>query len=220
MVAIIQHIDQYRDITPYYNIKDPSWPDIKSVDDFFELPKHIIDECNNVFGFYPVALSDKNPHAPRWVMREIFKSWFTDKEFSPLSKMDFLHACPNAYRFNLSKIYDYESTLREIQNIQQFFDLKMDASYFTVDLHAQFLAKVPFLGTDVLCQNLLQAIEHDHNLAIDLNVFCEAYLNFMLEEQYHVPMPVNQQDYFPDTKSVSDYIRKQSTGRGLSRERA
>lgn len=37
----------------YNNIKDPLWPEVHSLDDFFTLPKHIQEECINDFGYLP-----------------------------------------------------------------------------------------------------------------------------------------------------------------------
>ena len=40
----------------YNNIKDPSWPNCETVDDFFQLPVHIQKECTTDFGYIPPTL--------------------------------------------------------------------------------------------------------------------------------------------------------------------
>jgi hypothetical protein len=45
---------QDRHFAKFYNdIKDSSWPDCSTVDQFFQLPTHIRDECTNIFGYIP-----------------------------------------------------------------------------------------------------------------------------------------------------------------------
>ena len=34
----------------YNNVKDSTWPDAKSIDEFYKLPNHIQHECINTFG--------------------------------------------------------------------------------------------------------------------------------------------------------------------------
>lgn len=41
----------------YNQIRDPAWPDCESEKDFFNLPKHVQQECQEVFGYVPGSFS-------------------------------------------------------------------------------------------------------------------------------------------------------------------
>ena len=55
-------------LTNYSDIKDPSWPDIYSLDDFDNLPEEIRQECMETFGLYiPKHLSQLKTSKKIWV---------------------------------------------------------------------------------------------------------------------------------------------------------
>jgi len=51
-IDIQQKIWLYR----YNLIRDPSWPDLVSPCDYFDLPQHIQDECDNLYNLAPIKL--------------------------------------------------------------------------------------------------------------------------------------------------------------------
>lgn len=206
--AIIDHINQYIDISPYYNIKDHNWPDINTVSDFFCLPQQIIDECKNIFDFVPVDLSAERPDAPRWVLRNIFKSWFTDKNYDPALEMKLLDQFPEVYKFNLHSFYDFDAMNLELKKISSFFDLKLNLNNFSKSLHNEFVSRVPFRDTLRICNNLLAAIINQTNAKIDLNVFCEGYLDFLVEKQFGITLPLHREKYFSSTQEIVYYINQ------------
>lgn len=205
--AIVDHINRYTDISPYFNIKDSTWPDIQSVDDFYQLPQDIIDECKNVFGFVPVELTPQRPDAPRWVLRHLFKSWFESRDrWSPYGAMKQFDDFPGAYRFNLRDFYSFTRIKHHLAEINKWFALDMDTSLFTQTLHQQFVSQIPFRNTLDDCHRILQAVAMEEDVPINLNVFCEGYLNHLLEEKFQMKMPLHRERYFGSTGQIIDEI--------------
>ena len=62
----------------YQEIKDPSWPDCDSEDEFWNLPKHIQEEIQQVFNYAPNSLKKESKlenknfiaNAPKKVVEE------------------------------------------------------------------------------------------------------------------------------------------------------
>lgn len=59
-------IDHSRFIQCYNLIKADAWPDINSIDDFLNLPKEIIDECNHTHKFHPDIWYDPDLNYHTW----------------------------------------------------------------------------------------------------------------------------------------------------------
>lgn len=203
---IISRINAYKDISPYYNIKDESWPDITSVEEFYRLPKEVIEECQNVYNFYPVDLSASRPDSPRWVLRDLFKSWFKNKDTSPAGAMKQFDAFPNVYKFNLDSFYNFDSLQAELKNIKRFFDLDLKLDNFPKSFHDTFVSRVPFRDTRQQCDRILEAIDRREDIEINLNVFCEGYLDYLIEEKFCIKMPLHHEKYFSSSLKILNYI--------------
>ena len=68
--------DQIRD--SYNSIRDPSWPDVETVEDFYALPGEIRDECIQVHGLVIRQFDQEHPDCERSVLREFFKIGFAN----------------------------------------------------------------------------------------------------------------------------------------------
>ena len=53
-------------IESYNNIRADSWPKCLSVDDFYKLPKHILEECRTVHKLYPLMWEDGKINIENW----------------------------------------------------------------------------------------------------------------------------------------------------------
>jgi len=58
----------------YNNVRDPAWPDIKTINDYNALPVHIQHECNTIHKLELLELSENYPNCPRSVLREFFSN--------------------------------------------------------------------------------------------------------------------------------------------------
>ena len=204
---IIDLINKFTDLTPYYNIKDSTWPDIHSVDDFYNLPKHILDECINVFGYQPIRITETRPNAPRWVLRSIFKSWFYDQPTRPSSQIMVPAQCKNVYNLSLRNLYNIDSFQKEISNIGKFLNLKMNLDNFSTQVHQQFIDMVPYKESKSNCERIINSIGNHKHFEIKLNVVEEGYVNCCLEQKYGITMPEETEQYFSDTSELSDYVK-------------
>jgi hypothetical protein len=204
---MIDDINKFTDLSPYLNIKDESWPAINSVDDFYNLPKHILDECINVFGFEPVQITESRPDAPRWVLRSLFKSWFYNQLSRPSSAMVDLDQYNYVYKLPIRKLYGVDTFRQEIVNIEKFFNIKMNLDNFSSQVHQQFIDMVPYKQSKSNCERIINSIDSLEHFQIKLNVLEEAYVNYCLEQRYGVLMPEEAKHYFKDTSELLDYVK-------------
>jgi hypothetical protein len=78
----------------YYDVKDPSWPDIDSFDDFLKLPKQIQDEVINIHKVINISKFIKPPDCQKtyiWLYTDIH----AQHEFAWLKKAYFYAGQPN-----------------------------------------------------------------------------------------------------------------------------
>jgi hypothetical protein len=206
---IIRDINSFTDLTPYYNIKDESWPEINSVDEFYNLPKHILDECVNVFGYRPIQITADRPDAPRWVLRSIFKTWFYDQPSRPSNSMTELDQYKNVYKLQLKNLYDINNFKQEIIDIGKFFNIETNLDYFSDQVHQQFIDMVPYRESKFNCERIINSISNHEHFQIKLNVVEEGYVNYCIETTYGITMPEETEQYFKDTSELSAYVKNE-----------
>jgi hypothetical protein len=203
---IIDCILQYSEIDSYNAIKAESWPDISMAEEFYKLPQNIIDEAVNVFGVKPFILNEKFPDCPKYILRDIFKSWFINRSYYR-HLQDFLKTNPNkkqVYSINLRSLYNKDLFLNELKNIETFFDLKFDCSF--LNFHDEFVARVPYQNSLSNCEKILESIDTGEDLPINLNVIEEAFINFQIEKKYNITVPFLQYDYFKTSEELRNYV--------------
>ena len=205
---IIDDINKFTDLTPYYNIKDDAWPRINSVEDFYNLPTHILEECANVFGYKPICISESRPDAPRWVLRSIFKSWFYDQSTLPSTKMSLIEEHGTCYNLQLRNLYDVDKFKQEIISIGKFFNLDMNLDNFSHQVHQRFVDMIPYKESKHKCQRIINSIHSHENYQISLNVLEEGYVNYCLEKKLGITMPEEVEQYFKDTGELSNYVNQ------------
>lgn len=207
---IINDINKFTDLAPYYNIKDESWPAINSVDDFYNLPKHILDECINVFGYKPIQITENHPNAPRWVLRSIFKSWFFDQSMRPSTNLLLINKHPTVYNLPLRSLYNTDSFKQEIINIGKFFNVKINLENFSDQVHQQFVDMVPYKESKFKCERIVNSISNHEHFQIALNVVEEGYVNYCIEQKFGITMPEETEHYFKDTNELSAFVKQSS----------
>ena len=205
---IIECINQYSEIDSYYHIKDKTWPDIADIDDFYNLPAHIIEECINQFKFKPFVLNEKHPHAPRYVLRDIFKSWFYNKSWYPSVNMKLIEQSyknSKIYKIPLRNLYNLDLFIKELKNIEKYFNL-IFTDWNLTDLHKRFVDKVPYKNSVQNCNNIISSVKNFIDVPIDVNVIEESFIDFKIEKEYNILMPVDQEKYFVNTLELKMYI--------------
>jgi len=207
-LEIINNINQFSDIGSYANIKDPSWPDINSVADFWKLPDYIVNECTDTFGFAPFYLDQHNPNAPRWVLRALFKFWFYDD--SPAKTPEFT-ACDseyfaNMYQLNLRDIYDVDLFKQQLLKIGNWAGMDFDLDYFSQVIHNDYVSKVPNKHSKQLCQDVFFAVKHNKNITINLNIIEESYVEYLCENYFNIKFSMLRNKFFNNTSELRKYI--------------
>lgn len=202
--GMIRVINQYSDITPYYNIKDPSWPDIESVDDFFALPDYIKQECREEFGFTPFYLSENNPHAPKWVLRDVIKHRF-DSHNRPSAIISATSRQKQSYKFPFRCFYDQFDFVQQVHKVFDHFNLVMCYDNL-MELHADFVAKVPYIERRYVVEQILDAVRMGRNVDIQCNVIEESYILAYLELLHGKHFVYEQDTFFPNTMDLKKFI--------------
>lgn len=203
---MISYINQYSDISPYYNIKDSNWPDIQSIDDFYNLPQVIRDECRDIFGFEPFYLCDKYPNAPRSVLVSFFKIWFETQK-TPYHHMRPFDQLQNLYKIPLRSLYDFDLFSKEIYNISKFFNLNLPTAQPFRSLHQKFRDAVPYLDSRQKCHRIVDAVINDVDIEVSLNVIEESYVLWKLESLLGQKITHISNEGFTSTRNLITWIK-------------
>ena len=203
---IIESINKFSDLSPYTNIKDPSWPDINSVEDFYRLPTHIIDECKNVFEFHPFYLSPSTPDAAKWALRQMFKIWFEDPDRLPSSHLRSYVSNPLCYKLMLNDMYDINKFKNALTNLAQYFDIDINLNNFPQDTYDRVVLATAYKNTRQKCEQVIENVVKGISIAINLNIFEEAYVCVLLERQFGLTFPMHKENFFTNTAEIIQLI--------------
>ena len=204
-------IQKYSNLEGYNNIKDKSWPDISTPEDFYSLPSDIINECVNQFGFVPFQFDEHHPDVPRWILRDIFKNWFLDTNSLPSSNIEYfdkVYQNKQVYSIPLRSLYNIDQFNVELNNIEKFFELSF-VEYDIENMHKDFISKLLFLASANNCQQIINSIKTKEKMIIDLNVVEEGFINAKIKQIYGLDLFTDDNNYFVDTEELSDQIVRQ-----------
>lgn len=206
-------LSSYNTISEYNDIKADEWPDITTVDEFYQLPMHIQIECREVFGYVPVKVTadETNPDIDRCILRQFFKFSFKTPELNGfithLNKMTY-NSTQCVYKFPFSAFYDTNEFLEQLANIAKFFNLTFE-KVDIVSLHNKFISHQPFYNltveTDAIIHDIINNIPNNIK---PLTLFQECYINAKLELYYDIDFPLKQPNYFQSTTQLRDYINE------------
>lgn len=167
-------------IGAYEAIADPSWPQVKSLADYCNLPSRIKEECENQHGFQWLQLSADQPHCPRYILREFFELGFRLPEQAGLmvTQDKRIHNGCTVHQFPFSAFYDRNRFVTELEKIAELTCSRFDASNRDIlELHQAFLAKQMYKDSKNRCDELVSQKRTDPDLVLlDLDVIQEAYI--------------------------------------------
>lgn len=197
----------------YNDVKDPSWPEITSIDDFESLPVEIKEECANVFNIRPVQLSAESPDCPRHILREFFKIGFKNPEIQGFiveqEKMKKYDNYNDMYIFPYSAFYDTERFLSEIDSIANWagYD-NLIVTQELVDLHNMFLSRQIYKNSKTEADKIFDRIIENENFILPkLTMLSESYLNARLETYYNKEAPFEQNVWFNTAEEIRKYFQ-------------
>lgn len=170
-------------IAGYNNIADHSWPKIKSLKDFEQLPEHIQFECKNIHNIQILKLNETYPDCPRDILKEFFKIGFLDPQNHGFIKTQMVNIHKNCkiYKFPFSCFYDHQKFINELVKLSLFLNMPFDSNnQDLIGLHTDFLNKQYYKNAKADCDKL---ISNNTTFSSSINVIYEAYIEAMLERK-------------------------------------
>lgn len=168
----------------YDAIKDPSWPDIATIDQFEQLPNWIKLECKNLHNLELLELSSQRPDCPRHVLREFFQIGFENPSIHGFMQLQSKMIYPetfDVYWFDYAKFYSNEF-LDEIKKLADWAQLVYTTQHKVKALHDRFLAKQPYKDSKHKCDNIVKEIIQGQK-APQVNLLEESYINAELKRR-------------------------------------
>jgi hypothetical protein len=121
------------------------------------------------------------------------------------------HRDSEVFVFKFKSFYNIDQLVLQIEDLEQFLDMKFDFSDDFYKHHQKFLSFIPYIGHKQVCDNIIDCIQTGTNIEIpDLSLFQESYINGNLERLYQKEMPFHSVDYCKSTAEMLYYIEHQA----------
>lgn len=197
-------------VESYQAVKDPSWPDIKSREDFNNLPETIKQECVQQHRLNLIELNEQNPDCPRYVLREFFKPGFQNPKISGFMQQQQFQQyqiSDDVYVFPFGSFYQLDEFVKQIKQIAQWSGLKLEKPEELEQLHKEFLSRQPYKHSKQYCDQLISDIITGKNFDLpSLDLMCESYINAQLELHYNSEAPFFQPSWFKTAQEIRNYF--------------
>jgi hypothetical protein len=171
----------------YDAVKDPSWPEVSSVNEFLMLPEWIQQECKTVHNLVLLELNEQNPNCPRHILRTFFQIGFRDPYqhgFIQRQKLMQYDNDQDVFVFPFSDFYDIQLFLNHLKRIANWASLVYNNESEIIDLHNEFLAKQPYRSSKNKCDMIISQIKNGIATTLtDLDMLEEAYINANLGKE-------------------------------------
>jgi hypothetical protein len=194
----------------YDAIKDPSWPNIESADDYYSLPKHIQDECEQLHGMTVFELSESRPNCPRNILREFFKFGFKQPEEHGLileqQRMVYANS-DNVIYVPFASFYNASDLGKEFYKLVKHFDLIWDP-WTLGSLQKKFASKQKYANSLSKCKQFLELVFDDIEIKIPkLSLFEESYIEAAIEIKTGCSLPTNNVDWYKDIHELRQQFK-------------
>lgn len=173
----------------YNAVKDPTWPNVTSIEEFQQLPKWIKDECITQHKLQLLELSPTHPNCPRSVLREFFQIGFQQPEhhgFIDRQQKVQYDESKQVYIFPFACFYNMNSFLQEIKKVADWAEISYTCQDKIEELHKEFLQKQPYKHSKNKCDEMISKIKTSQVLNQHVNLIEEAYINAKLGWNYFV----------------------------------
>ena len=195
----------------YNAVKDDSWPNVSSINEFNNLPKWIRDECKNVHNLKLLQLTDQNPDCPRYVLREFFKIGFRYPDqagYITKQKKMIYDSSNDVWIFPFKNFYNLQDFLDQIHLIGKWCRLPLQNLSELEKLHDQFLARQPYKDSKKFCDQLIKKI-HQKELFVlpKLDLLQESYISGELEKYYDCEISIERVEWFKHSKEILEKIK-------------
>ena len=187
--SIIQNffINQIQD--SYNAVKDPSWPDVTSIEEFRQLPEWIKNECITQHKLKLLELSPTHPNCPRAVLREFFQIGFQQPEqhgFIVRQQKIKYDESKQVFIFPFACFYNKHSFLQEVKKVAEWAQIPYNCQNDIEELHNEFLQRQPYINSKFKCNKIIEQMQNNKVLDLDnVNLIEEAYINAKLGKDYY-----------------------------------
>ena len=172
----------------YNNVKDVSWPDIHTLDDFAQLPEHIRNECISVHNLELLELNKDHPDCPRHVLREFFQLGFENpaqQGFIHQQRTMINYGDRQVYIFPFRCFYDTDLFIDQIKQIASWAEIQYTQYDKIAEIHIEFLKRQPYKHSKIKCDAIVQDIIHNKPFDSVQDLLEEAYINAQLKKYNH-----------------------------------
>ena len=172
----------------YNNVRDSSWPNVKSLQEFKQLPDYIRKECIDVHKLQLLELSAQHPDCPRSILREFFQIGFenpNNQGFIDRQKTMLNYGDRDVYIFPFVCFYDTDKFIKELKQIALWSGIEYNNYDKIVHLHKEFLKLQPYTHSKSRCDDIVQGIIHNRVVEEARDLLEEAYINAHLKKYGH-----------------------------------
>lgn len=193
----------------YDAVKDPSWPDVNSLNDFENLPEWIKTECLEQHNLHLLEISKEHPDCPRWVLREFLKLGFKDPRqagfMTQQDKMEY-DSSNDVFYFPFGAFYDLEWFKKELFAISMWANLDYNDP---TELHNEFMKRQPYAQDKKICDDILKRIYKEESFEFPkLDLMKESYLTAHLEMYYDCEFPTYQPIWFKHSDEILKLVKE------------
>lgn len=180
----------------YNSVKDVTWPNITSIEEYHQLPDWIKDECRDMHNLELLDISEFSPDVPRHILREFFKIGFKDPEISGFMTQQ-KKMCYNSDNdvliFPFSSFYNSEKFLSQIKKIGQWASFSLTNNQELVKLHKQFLLNQPYKDSKSKCDEILKKIYNKEFFKFtNIELLEESYILAELEKHFDCELSIKE----------------------------
>jgi len=195
----------------YNAVKDDSWPNVFSINEFNNLPEWIRDECKNVHNLKLLQLTDQNPDCPRYVLREFFKIGFQYPDqagFITQQKKMIYDSSNDVWIFPFKNFYNLQDFLDQICLIGKWCGLPLHNLCELEKLHVQFLTRQPYKDSKKFCDQLIKKIYQQELFVLPkLDLLKESYISGELEKYYDCELSTERIEWYKHSKETLEEIK-------------
>jgi hypothetical protein len=173
----------------YDAIKDSSWPNVTTLDEFKNLPVKIKQECIEQHGLVLLELSPTSPDCPREILREFFQIGFQQpKQHGFIVRQNQMKydTTKQVYYFPFSCFYNKIEFLQQLKKIAEWSEILYTCEQDIEQLHDEFLSKQSYQNSKSKCNDIISKIKTHQVITQKVDLLEEAYINAKLGWNYFV----------------------------------
>jgi hypothetical protein len=186
--TIIQNFFTNQIKDSYNAVKDVSWPDATTLEEFANLPDWIKKECTETHKLELLELSPDRPNCPRKTLREFFQIGFQHTDNSGFivrqSQVKY-DLTKQVYQWPFQCFYNMTAFLQEIKKVAEWAEISYTCQDDIEELHNEFLQRQPYKNSKIKCNTIIKEIQSNTTSNLDnINLIEEAYINAKLGWNY------------------------------------